>query len=78
MEDKNLITALVDEALTPAELIKKHNSNPKHIITENEIKNLKIGDDAEDSNELKRKIEEKEAEDNCHNHENNPYDILNA
>ena len=68
----------VGEALTPAELIKKHNSNPKHIITEDEMRNLKVGDDAEDDNELNRKIEEKEAEDNCHHHENNSYDILDA
>jgi hypothetical protein len=67
-----------NEALTPAELIKKHNSNPKHIITDDEMKNLKVGDDAETASELQAEIEEKEAEDNCHNHENNPYDILDA
>jgi hypothetical protein len=67
-----------NEALTPAELIKKHNSNPRHIITDNEIKNLKVGDDAETAAELQAKIEEKEAEDNCHNHENNPYNIADA
>jgi hypothetical protein len=78
MEDKTLITTAADEALTPSELIKKHNSNPKHIITENEMRNLKVGDDAEDNKELNRAIEEKEAEDNCHNHENNPFDILDA
>ncbi len=68
----------VDEPLTPAELIKKHNSNQKHIITEIEMRNLKVGDGAEDNKELNRDIEEKEAEDNCHHHENNPYDILDA
>jgi hypothetical protein len=78
MDDKTLITRAADEALTPSELIKKHNSNPKHIITENEMRNLKVGDDAEDNKELNREIEEKEAEDNCHNHENNPFDILDA
>jgi hypothetical protein len=78
MENKKLITTTANEALTPAELIKKHNSNPNHIITENEMRNLKVGNDAEDNKELNREIEEKEAEDNCDNHENNPYDILNA
>jgi hypothetical protein len=78
MENKKLITTTANEALTPAELIKKHNSNPNHIITENEMRNLKVGNDAEDNKELNREIEEKEAGDNCDNHENNPYDILNA
>ena len=78
MEDKSIITTIADEALTPAELIKKHNLNPKHIITENEMRNLKVGEDAEDEKELKREIEEKEAEENCGHHENNTYDILNA
>ncbi|MCW3113011.1 MAG: hypothetical protein JWR18_1407 [Segetibacter sp.] len=78
MENKKLITTTANEALTPAELIKKHNSNPNHIITENEMRNLKVGNNAEDNKELNREIEEKEAEDNCDNHENNPYDILNA
>jgi hypothetical protein len=77
MEDKNRVTT-DDEALTPAELIKRHNSNPNHVITDNEMKNLKVGDDVEDSNELNRKVEEKEAEDNFRNHENSPYDILDA
>ena len=67
-----------NEALTPAELIKKHNSNPRHIITDNEMKNLKVGDDAETASELKAEIEEKEAEDNCHDHETNPFDILDS
>ena len=66
------------EALTPAELIKKHNYNPGHIITDDEMKNLKVGDDAETAAELKEDIEGKEAEDDCHQHENNSYDLLDA
>ena len=42
------------------------------------MRNLKVGEDAEDEKELKREIEEKEAEENWGHHENNPYDILNA
>lgn len=68
----------VNEALTPAELVKKHNSNPRHIITDDEMKNLKVGDDAETASELQAEIEEKEAEDNSHNHANNPFDVLDA
>ena len=80
MKNENVITKgdNSNEALTPAELIKKHMSNPNHKITEDEMKNLKIGNDAEDEKELTRKIQEKEAEDNCHHHENNTYDILDA
>ena len=77
MADKTVNTVAHSSALTPAELIKKHNFNPKHIITENEMRNLKVGEDAEDEKELKREIEEKEAEENCGHHENNTYDILN-
>jgi hypothetical protein len=65
------------EALTPRELVKKHFSNPKHIITTEELKNLKVGDDAEEKKELEKKIEEKEAEEGLgHQHENNAFDIL--
>lgn len=78
MEDQRLPAAITNEALTPAELIKKHISNPKHTITEDELRNLRVGDETENSKELTRKIEEKEAEDNCHHHENNTYDILDA
>ena len=78
MKDKNTITTEGTEALTPAELMKKHNSDPKHWITENEIKNLKVGADAEGIMELIRKTKEKEDEDNCHHHENNTYDILDV
>ena len=74
-----VFTALNDnEALTPEELIKKHNANPEHLISDNEMKNLKIGDKAVSQDELIRKIQEKEAEDNCNKHENNSYDIFDA
>ncbi len=78
MKDKNLIATTDKDALTPAELMKKHNSNPKHIITENEMRKLRVGESAEDKMELSRQIERKEAEDDCSHHENNTYDILNA
>ncbi|MDB5249716.1 MAG: hypothetical protein JWQ40_4110 [Segetibacter sp.] len=80
MEDKNLSTVKDDysKALTPAELIRKHNADPKHVITADEIKNLKVGKEAEDEKELNREIDDKEAEDNCRHHENNIYDILDA
>jgi hypothetical protein len=78
MKKNNLITSREkdNESLTPAELMKKHNANSEHIISDNEMRNLKIGDNAEDDTELKNEIEEKEAEDNCHHHENNTYDLL--
>jgi hypothetical protein len=78
MEEQKSITTIANEALTPAELIKKHNLNPKHKITENEMRNLMVGEEAENKEELNRKIAEKEAEDNCRHHENNTYDILDA
>ena len=44
MKNNNLSTNRENdnEALTPAELIKKHNANSKHIISDNEMKNLKV------------------------------------
>jgi hypothetical protein len=80
MEDKSLLTSTGDDStpLTPAELVKKHSSNRDHIISENEMRNLKIGDDATDSTELDRALEEKDAENNTGHHENNTYDIFDA
>ena len=53
-------------------------SNPNHVVTDDEMKNLLVGDDAIVKEELIKEIKEKEAEDDCHNHENNSYDILDA
>ena len=78
MEQRNHHNSTANEALTPAELIKKHNSDPQHKITEEELRNLKVGNDAEDEEQLKKDIERKQAEDNTHNHENNTYDIFDA
>jgi hypothetical protein len=65
------------EALTPEELIKKHISHPKHIITTEELKNLKVGNATEEEQELEKKISDKEAEEDLnYHHENNAFDIL--
>jgi hypothetical protein len=37
------------EGLTPKELIKKHLQDPNHKVTDEELKNLKVGSDAEDT-----------------------------
>ena len=66
------------EALTPAELIKKHNADPNHVITDEDLKNLKVGQDAEDKDEHNREVEDREAEEKPDRHNNNPYDILNG
>lgn len=34
-----------DNALTPAELIKKHIKDPKHLISDEEMKNLIVGNE---------------------------------
>jgi hypothetical protein len=79
MVDKNLITTIANEALTPEELIERHNANPEHKITDDEIKNLKIGDKANDPDDFANVVEDKLAEDDMeHHHENNSYDILDA
>ncbi len=79
MENKSLITNTDSEALTPADLIKKHNSDPNHIISDEEMQSLRIGLDEEDEENLKKEIDVKEEEEfGGKSHENNSYDILDA
>jgi len=40
--------------LTPAELFQKHIKDPNHVVTEEELKNLKVGVDAEDEKEISK------------------------
>ena len=81
MEDKNIIADddKAGEALTPAELIKKHNADPNHIISDSEMNNLKIGDTAIDEESRNEAIEKKIAEDVVQGKDKmNPYDILDT
>jgi hypothetical protein len=77
MQDLNTTTAPEDVALTPAELMKKHNSNPNHIITDSEMKNLKVGDEVATRKAINKEIEEKGLADQ-NKRRSNPYDILDA
>lgn len=67
------------ESLTPAELFKKHLKDPSHHVTDEELRNLKVGTDAEDeeqvikeSNDIKEEIEHLPDNDSLPN----PYEIL--
>lgn len=72
----NKKTAENDESLTPKELTKKHLEDPKHIISEEEMKSLKTDPDAD--KELDQKEEEKlnELKNETGKRPPNPYDIL--
>jgi hypothetical protein len=67
------------ESLTPGELMKRHLFDRKHIITDEEMENLKVGKEAEENKELQKEIKDKVEEDDLdHRHENNAFDILDA
>jgi len=51
-----------DEKLTPEELMKKHLTDPNHVITDDEFAKLKVGIDAEDETEINKEVEEKSEE----------------
>jgi hypothetical protein len=67
--------------LTPEELIKKHIQDPNHIITDDEIKNAKVGEAADDEKTVdeettrrKEEIENESPEDDLPN----PYNVLGS
>lgn len=63
-----------DEQLTPHELLEKHLKDPNHAVTDEELKNLKVGSTPEDTDVLK---ETKTKEDELRHHSPpNPYDVL--
>lgn len=70
-----------DDKLTPHELFKKHSQDPDHVVTEEELKNLKVGSEAEDESEVSRETKEKDDEiESLPNNDGlpNPFNILNS
>jgi len=64
---------------TPAELIKIHIKDPNHVVTEEEMKKLVVGDEALNTNELSKDATEKKEElDHLPNSDKlpNPYNVL--
>lgn len=47
------------DALTPQELVEKHIKDASHKITDDEMKRLKVGAEAESEEELQKEIENK-------------------
>ena len=79
MEDENQLGKKLvgdNESLTPKELTRKHLKDPKHIISDEEMKNLKTNPEAD--KELHQKEEGKldELKNETGKHPPNPYDIL--
>jgi hypothetical protein len=69
-----------DQSLTPKELVKKHMEDPAHVVTDEELKKVKVGDDAVSETELENEAEEKSDEitneDGRDDDVPNPYDVL--
>jgi len=66
---------------TPAELVKKHIKDPSHVVTEEELKELVVGDDAVTKKELTKEENEKKDElDNLPHNDDlpNPFSILSS
>ncbi len=65
-----------DEDLNPHDLIKKHIEDKEHTVTDEELQNIKVGEDAIPDEELEKGIKEKEDELKHKPHLPNPYDVL--
>lgn len=67
------------EKLTPPQLFQKHSNDPKHDVTEEELKNLKVGTEAGDEKEISKETDEKDDEiENLPNNDSlpNPFEVL--
>jgi hypothetical protein len=67
------------ENITPGELVKKHIKDPNHVITDDELANVKVGEEGETDSEFKKEIADKEEELENLNHKKDgtsSYDIL--
>lgn len=67
------------ESLTPAELFKKHLKDPNHHVTDEELRNLKVGVDAEDEEQVIEESSDIEEEiDHLPDNTSlpNPYEVL--
>lgn len=67
------------DKLTPHELLQKHSNDPNHIVTDVELKNLKVGAEAEDKSEVIKETDEKDDEiENLPHNDSlpNPYEVL--
>ena len=68
-----------DESLTPAELMKKHMKDPNHVVTEDELRKVKVGDDGEDVKQIEKEVDAKKDElDHLPHNDDlpNPFSIL--
>ena len=71
-------TAYDNNGSTPKELVKKHMLNRKHVVTENEMQHMNVGNDEEHEKELEDDIIEKaeEIENTPNRQAASSYDIL--
>jgi hypothetical protein len=80
MQDKKYNTPNEEnkgEELTPHQLANKHMQDKDHIITDEDIKNTKIGvQEPEEEAEMKRTLDEVEKNEEQHKDYTNPYDLI--
>ena len=50
------------KSITPGELVKKHIKDLTHVITDDELANVKVGEEGEDKAEFEKEIADKEEE----------------
>ena len=70
-----------DESLTPNELMKMHMKDPNHVVTEDELRKMKVGADAEDNKEVAKETDAKKDElDHLPHNDDlpNPFSILGS
>jgi hypothetical protein len=65
-----------EKEINPHDLIKKHIENKDHEVTDEELENLVIGEDAIPEEELKKDADKMDDEINHKPHLPNPYDVL--
>lgn len=67
------------ESLTPRDLVNKHLHDEKHVVTDEELRALKVGDSAEDEEKINEKAETRKDEIQRHQGNDtlpNPYTVL--
>jgi hypothetical protein len=67
--------------LTPDELIKKHIQDPDHVVTDEEIKNAKVGEAADNEQTIDKETKRREDEIEHESPEDdlpNPYNVLGS
>lgn len=78
-KDTSLSAGPISKSMTAAELMQKHLKDPNHHVTDEELRNVKVGIEAEDEEEVNKESGEIEQEiESLSDNKNvpNPYRII--